>query len=82
MAYFVSREKRFLQEVEKALQTRFDGDADISFNGRTVVVKVNSGYPREEKQLTVAQVEAGIYGGGVTEALDGLTFTLELGSSL
>lgn len=80
MAYFVSANKRFLEEAQRALEKYFGDQAKIFLDSDnlSIKVKVLSGFDEEVKRLLPEQIKKRVMGGGLKQGLNGREFILKL----
>lgn len=77
LVYLIQSTKRLENEIAEALRQHFGGHAQIARETNGLLkVRILSGYPSHTDLLTPEQINAGVVGGGHTQALNGCTFTV------
>ena len=73
---------RAKHEIVKRLQESFGDKATVTLDASgdkiTLAIKPGAGFKREEHRLTPEQINEGVCGGGITQAIDGMTFEIEV----
>jgi hypothetical protein len=83
MAYWLDSLPRFRSEVFLALTSHFGDKAivNIDNHGISVHIKPDAGFKKKEERLTQEQLAQGVCGGGIIEAIDGMSFSISVQES-